>query len=79
MNTNTLYSEPLPELNTGLVNHRKCIEKIWPHEDSRMCERSFKKLQADGCIPYVKIGRRIYFDPEEVRQAINKQFKVEAK
>lgn len=35
-------------------------------------------MQAKRLVPFRKIGRKVYFDPEEVRRAIDTQFKVES-
>mgnify|MGYP003654325663 CR=1 FL=1 len=63
----------------SLVGAEECLKIVWPCESSRPCKRTFDNWKADRLIPYVKIGRRIYFDPVEVRHAINKQFRVEVK
>jgi hypothetical protein len=36
-------------------------------------------MQDRRLIPYKKIGRRVFFDPEEVRRALDRQFSVHAK
>jgi hypothetical protein len=36
-------------------------------------------MQSRGLIPYKKIGRRVFFDPEEVRLALDRQFSVHAR
>jgi hypothetical protein len=40
--------------------------------------RSFRKWQALGLIPFHKIGRLTYFDPSQVRAALDKRCRVEA-
>jgi len=57
----------------------RTIEAIWKNPKCRPSLRSFREWQAQRLIPYLKIGRRVYFDPEQVRHAINKQCKVDAK
>jgi hypothetical protein len=56
-----------------LVDAQGCIEEIWPDERSRPSLRWFKGLQLAGLIPYRKIGRRVFFDPAEVRRALDKR------
>jgi len=68
-------SEPEP---IGLVNAQGCLEKIFPDARSRPSLRWFKGLQAAGKVPYRKIGRRVWFDPEEVRRALDKKFRIQA-
>jgi hypothetical protein len=58
-----------------LVGIEKCLETVFPDERSRPALRTFAKWKADGFIPFFKIGRRVFFDPEQVRAAIEKQFR----
>ncbi len=66
-------SEPV-----GLVNAQGCLEKVFPDSRSRPSLRWFRGLQAAGKIPCRRIGRRVWFDPEEVRRALDKKFRVQA-
>jgi hypothetical protein len=61
-----------------LTTVARCIEEAFD-EDSRPSLRSFRGWQAKGWIPYRKIGKRTYFDPAEVRAAIDRRFTVQAK
>lgn len=60
-----------------LVGAQACIEIIFPDEDSRPSLRTFRQWQANRWLPHHKIGRRIFFDPEDVRIALSKRFRVE--
>lgn len=60
----------------GLVGLERCIEIVFPDPKGRPAKRSFQNWQARGMIPYRKVGRRVFFDPDEVRQAIDQQFKI---
>lgn len=51
---------------------------LWPYERERPSKRWFKELQLNGQIPYRRIGRMIFFDPAEVRRALDRKFRVEA-
>jgi hypothetical protein len=62
----------------GLVSAQGCLEKVFQDTRSRPSLRWFKGLQAAGMIPYRKIRRRVWFDPEEVRRALDKQFRIRA-
>jgi hypothetical protein len=64
---------------SGLTNAQGCLEKVFPDPRARPSLRWFKGLQAAGKIPFRKIGRKVWFDPEEVRRALDKQFRVQAK
>jgi hypothetical protein len=58
---------------SGLVNAQECLERIWVDSKSRPSLRWFKQQRALGLVPYLKIGGRFYYDPREVRLALQKQ------
>ena len=60
---------------TGLVDATSCIEELFDRE-SKPSLRTFREWQAKGIIPFLKIGRLTFFDPEEVRAALNKRCRV---
>jgi hypothetical protein len=62
--------------SVGLFGAESCLEKVFPDARSRPSLRWFKGLQAAGKIPYRKIRRRVWFDPEEVRRALDQQFRI---
>lgn len=39
-------------------------------------KRLFAEWKARGYFPFIKVGKRVFADPEEVRRAINRRFKV---
>jgi len=59
-----------------LLGAEDCIEILFPHEKSRPCLRTFREWQARGYIPVIKIGRRTFFDPVQVRAAIEQRFRI---
>lgn len=61
----------------GLVGESKCRAIIWPDPESRPSRRWFLELKARGLLPFRRIGRRIFFDPGEVRAALDHQFKIQ--
>jgi hypothetical protein len=61
-----------------LVGVEACLASIFPDKNSRPGLRSFRRWQADGFIPYYKIGRRTFFDPVEVRAEVDRRFKIKA-
>jgi hypothetical protein len=63
--------------STALVAAQACIERVFD-EESKPSLRTFREWQAKGIIPYLKIGRLVFFNPEEVRHALNKRCRVEA-
>jgi hypothetical protein len=60
----------------GLVGAETCLRLIFPDEATRPCLRYFRELQRKRLIPFKKIGRRTFFDPPEVRRALDRQFSV---
>jgi len=68
-------------MNTSnqLVGAEDCIQAVFPSENSRPSLRAFRQWQANGWIPYHKIGRRTFFDPSEVRRALDRRFKITPK
>lgn len=65
--------------NPILVGAEDCIKTLFPCESSRPGLRTFREWQARGYFPVQKIGRRTYFDPEEVRASLDRRFKINAK
>jgi hypothetical protein len=62
---------------SGLVDAKSCIEQVFCGE-SKPSLRTFREWQAKGLIPFLKIGRLTFFDPEEVRAALNKRCGIQA-
>jgi excisionase family DNA binding protein len=60
----------------GYFDAETSIEILFPGDG--ICLRTFRKLQAQGYIPYLKLGRRVLFNPSEVRAALEKRLKREA-
>lgn len=61
-----------------LVGAEDCIKINFPCETSRPALRTFRKWQANGWVPVHKIGHLTFFDPEEVRAALERRFKINA-
>lgn len=61
-----------------LLGAAECIAAVFPSEQSRPALRTFREWQARGYLPFHKIGARTFFDPHEVRRALDRRFKVEA-
>lgn len=62
-----------------LVGAKKCLEILFPDSDSRPAERTFRDWQRKGHIPYHRLGgRKVFFDPEQVRRALDRNFEVKA-
>jgi len=52
------------------------MEILFPNKKSRPGLRTFRQWQANGFIPVHKIGRRTFFDPVQVRAAIEQRFRI---
>jgi len=60
----------------GYVDAPTCLNIIFP--DNGISLRLFHKLQAQGHVPYLKLGRRCLYSPAEVRAALEKRLKRKA-
>lgn len=60
-----------------LVGMKSCLELVFPDPTTRPSFRLFNSWKAKGFLPYYKIGRRVFMDPEQVRSAIDRQFKIQ--
>lgn len=59
-----------------LVGAEDCIKIVFPAESSRPGLRTFRDWQAKGYIPVHRIGRRTFFDPDQVRAALERRFRI---
>ena len=55
----------------GLVKAERCLQIVFPDKLSRPTVRWFWEQKIRRRIPYRKIGKLIFFDPVEVRKAID--------
>jgi hypothetical protein len=62
----------------GYLDAQKCIQALFPGDTPGISLRLFRKLQAQGYIPYLKLGRRTLFAPSEVKAALEKRCKRKA-
>jgi hypothetical protein len=62
----------------GLVGAEECLKRIFPDESTRPSLRWFRSLQAKRLVPFRKISRLVFFDEDEVRNAIDRNFRVNA-
>jgi hypothetical protein len=59
---------PLPQ--TGLVDGPRLLEVIFPNEVCRPSMRWLKTQEKKRAIPFMRIGRLIFYDPSRVRAAL---------
>lgn len=67
-----LKGKPL-DLEKQAFGGERLLEIIFPDEDSRPTLRWLRKMQKLRRIPFVKIGRRVWFFPDQVRAAMIEQ------
>ena len=65
------------ESSIGLVDAERCLELLFPDERCRPKLRWFLEQKRVGKIPYRKMGHFVFYDPAEVRRAIDRLCKVE--
>ena len=69
----TIHDEPM------LVGAAKCLEILFPDEASRPKVRTFREWQRKGHVPFHRLGgRKVFFDPAQVRRALDRKFEVKA-
>jgi len=59
-----------------LVGAEDCIKIVFSCETSRPSIRTFRKWQSNRWFPVHKIGHLTFFDPEDVRAALDRRFRV---
>jgi len=66
-------------IKVELVTAEELLPIIWPNEKSRPSLRWLRTQQDNRAIPYVKMGRLVFFDPEQVRAAIADKHTIKTK
>jgi hypothetical protein len=61
-----------------LVDGKRLLEILF-EEQSRPCLRWLREQQARRSIPFIKIGRFVFFDQDKVREALNLNHTVRSK
>jgi hypothetical protein len=54
------------------------LATLWPDEESRPTLRWLRKMTATRSVPHVKLGNRVWFSVQRVRQHLDRKFTVEA-
>jgi hypothetical protein len=63
----------------GLVDARGLAEALCPDPRSRPCVRTVRRWQEMRLIPFLKVGKKVLFDPVQVRRALDSRFTVSAR
>ena len=66
-------------LKLELVGAETLLERLWPDEKDRPSLRTLRNWQKQRIVPYVRLGRLIYFNPEEVAEAIRQRWTVRSR
>ena len=61
-----------------LVGIKTGLELVFPDPDTRPSIRAFNDWKAKGYFPSLKIGKRVFVDPAQVRLALQSRFTINA-
>jgi hypothetical protein len=61
------------ESATGFVGSEKLLEILFPDKNSRPTRRWLEMQRKARRVPWVSLGRLVFFDPNKVREALNRQ------
>lgn len=67
-----------PPQEPTLVGIQTCLETVFPDPATRPGKRTFLDWKAKKYFPSIKIGKRVFLDPVQVRRALDKRFTIEA-
>ncbi|MEI6673707.1 MAG: hypothetical protein WCO57_00870 [Verrucomicrobiota bacterium] len=70
-----MSNQPASPTLVGLEEGRKSVFGTGPESPSK---RTFAEWKAKGFFPYVKVGKRVFVDSEQVRAALERRFKINA-
>ena len=59
-----------------LVGIKTCLELVFPDPATRPSLRAFNEWKNRGYFPSVKVGRRVFLDPFQVRKALDANFTI---
>ena len=60
--------------NEKLVGIEKMIESVFGTGDGTPSKRTVLEWKAKGKLPFVKVGRRVFYRVSEVNQALQSEF-----
>lgn len=79
ISSTTPAREQITESAARLVGVESCRAIVFPDADSGPGKRTFAEWMARGYFPKYAIGRRVFLDPAEVRRALERRFKIQAR
>lgn len=75
MLTPAMSNQTSPPAFVGLEECLKIVFGTGPEAPSK---RTFLEWKARGYYPFIKVGKRVFADPAEVRRALERRFKINA-
>ncbi len=75
----TPVRDQLVESAACLLGVEACRAIVFPDAESGPGKRTFAEWMARGYFPKYAIGRRVFLDPAEVRRALERRFKIQAR
>ncbi len=70
MNKNLLPNAVAP--TDGYLDAPRLLENLFPNEACRPSLRWLREMQKKRKLPFIKLGRLVFFDPCRVREVIGK-------
>jgi hypothetical protein len=70
---------PAPPIGTSLVDIEGLLKALFPDEKARPSKRAALKLRDAGAFPFVRFGRRIFYDVQQVRWALHKKCTIKSR
>lgn len=64
------------ESKNALLSAEELLREIFPDDKKRPSVRWLRQLQTKRQIPFRKMGRFVFFDPAEVRLALDQRYTV---
>lgn len=60
-----------------LVGTKTCLEIIFPDPKTRPSFRTFNEWKSRRYFPSIKIGKRVFLDPDSVRKSLSSRFTIQ--
>ncbi len=71
-----MSNETNPPAFLGIEECRKAVFGTGPESPSK---RTWDEWRARGYYPHLKVGKRVFADPNEVRRALDRRFRINAR